>query len=106
MRLRHAKNVIGNLPKLMSPGSEELEISCLDDHLFPPEDFETKGVLSSVCSRAVSKSLYITHLAPPELYWAVDSSARGVTRWTVACDRPLHRLMSSIHFSKDAVIMS
>ena len=28
---------------------------CMDDHLLPPEDFVTQGVLSSVCSQAVLK---------------------------------------------------
>ena len=67
---------------------------CMDDHLLPPEVFETQGVLSSVCSQAVLKCLYMTRLARPELYWTVNSLARDVIRWTVACDKRLHRLIS------------
>ena len=79
---------------------------CLDDHMLAPEDFESKGVLSSVCSQAVLKCLYMTRLARPELYWAVNSLAREVTKWTVACDRRLHRLISYIHCHEDAVMKS
>ena len=48
----------------------------------------------------------MTRLARPELYWAVNSLAREVTRWTVACDRRLHRLISYIHHHTDCVIKS
>ena len=36
----------------------------------------------------------------PDLLWAVNSLAREVTRWTVACDRRLHRLVSYLHHTK------
>ena len=73
---------------------------CLDDHLLPPEEFVEKGVLSPVCFQAVLKCLYMTRLARPELYWAVNSLAREVTKWIVAWDRRLHRLISSIYHHK------
>ena len=54
----------------------------------------------------VLKCLYMTRLARPELYWAVNTLAREVTKWTVACDKRLHRLISFIHFNKQSVIKS
>ena len=79
---------------------------CLDDHLLAPEEFVEKGVLSPVCSQAVLKCLYMTRLARPELHWAVNSLAREETKWTVACDKRLHRLMSFTYHHKDSVIKS
>ena len=79
---------------------------CIDDHTLAPEDFVNTGALNHVCSQAVLKCLYMTRLARPELYWAVNSLAREVTRWTVACDKRLHRLICYIHFNKKAVIKS
>ena len=78
----------------------------MDNHTLPSEDFEEKGALSSVCSQAVLKCLYMTRLARPELYWAVNSLAREVIKWTVACDKRLHRLISHIHHNTEAVIKS
>jgi len=85
-------------------GKKESELKrvatpCIDDHLLPPEDFATKGVLSTVCSKAVLKCLYMTRSARPELYWAVNALAREVTKWNVACDKRLHRLMCYIKFN-------
>ena len=79
---------------------------CIDDHTLAPEDFVTTGALNHVCSQAVLKCLYMTRLARPELCWAVNSLAREVTRWTVACDKRLHRLICYIHFNRKAVIKS
>ena len=40
------------------------------------------------------------------MYWAVNSLAREVTKWTVACDKRLHRLISYIHYNTESVIKS
>lgn len=77
---------------------------CLDDHISPPEDFVEKGILSTVFSQAVLKCLYMIRLARPELHWAANSLAREVTKWTVACDKRSHRLVSYIHHRKDSMI--
>ena len=96
--LELAKVPISSLRKVGAP--------CLDDHLLPPEEFVEKCMLSPVCSQDVLKCLYMTRLARPELYWAVNSIAREVTKWTVACDTRLHRLISFIYHHKDSVIKS
>ena len=36
----------------------------------------------------------------------MNTLAREVTKWTVACDKRLHRLISFIHFNKQSVIKS
>ncbi len=93
-----AKTTVASLKKVTTP--------CIDDHLIPPEDFVTKGELSPVAARIVLKALYLARLGRPELLWAVNSLAREVTKWTVACDKRLHRLIAYIHHHQDVVITS
>ena len=38
------------------------------------------------------------------LLWAVNILAREVTKWNVACDKRLHRLISYIHYTQDWVL--
>ena len=78
----------------------------IEDHLLAPEDFETKGILATCCSKAVLKCLYMVRLARPELYWAVNALAREVTKWNIACDKRLHRLISYIHWKGETCIIS
>ena len=73
---------------------------CIDDHLLSPEDFETKGVLKNECARIVLKVLYLARQARPDLLWSVNSLARDVTKWNVACDKRLHRLIAYVHHTK------
>ena len=96
--LELAKVDIKTLTKVGTP--------CIDDHLLPPGDFETKGRLSPVASKLVLKALYCSRLARPELLWTVNALAREVTKWTVACDKKLHRLISYIHWNKNSVMTS
>ena len=70
---------------------------CIDDHQIPPEEFEVKGHLSPVAARVVLKALYVARIARYDIMWAVNMLAREVTRWTAACDRRLHRLISYMH---------
>ena len=79
---------------------------CIDDQLIPPEDFEQKGELSKEASKIVLKALYCARLARLDLLWTVNAFAREVTKWTVACDKRLHRLMCYIHSTKDDVMTS
>ena len=74
---------------------------CIDDHQIPPEEFEVKGELSPIAARVVLKALYVARIARMVIMWAVSMLARDVTRWTAACDRRLHRLISFMHHSKD-----
>jgi hypothetical protein len=67
---------------------------CIDDHMLPSVDFESPGVLSSVAARIVLKALYLARFGRPDTLWAVNCLARDVTKWTVACDKRLLRLIS------------
>ncbi|MHC4951072.1 MAG: hypothetical protein ACYTEU_08835, partial [Planctomycetota bacterium] len=66
---------------------------CIDDHLIPADEFDERGVLSSKAARIVLKTLYVARIARYDFMWTVNMLAREVTRWTVACDRRLHRLI-------------
>ena len=70
---------------------------CIDDHLISAEDFETKGQLAPHASKAVLKCLYLARKARPDLLWAVNDLARNVTKWNVACDKRLFRLICYIN---------
>ena len=69
----------------------------MDDHTFPPEDFESRGEAANVASSIVLKALYLARIGRPDTLWAVNSLAREVTRWTTACDKRLHRLISYLY---------
>ena len=73
----------------------------LDDHQIPPIEFETKGNLSAIASRVVLKVLLTARLTRPDVLWTVNNLARNITKWTIACDRRLHRLICYWHHTKD-----
>ena len=79
---------------------------CIDDHQLNPEDFEAKGQLTKTCARIVLKALYLARIGRPDLLWTVNSLAREVTKWNVACDKRLHRLMCYIHHTADHHMLS
>ena len=72
----------------------------IDDYLLTAEDMVEKGKLHNVCSRIVLKILWLTRRVRPDTYWAVNALAREVNRWTVACDKRLHRLIGYLRWSK------
>ena len=76
---------------------------CIDDHMFSPEDFTSKGEAASVAARIVLKALYLARTNRPDTLWSVCSLARNVTKWTTACDKRLLRLMSYLNCTKDRV---
>ena len=73
----------------------------MDDHQIVPEDFETKGKLADNCSRVVLKALYLARMNRPDILWTVNVLAREVTRWNVACDKRLHRLICYLDSTAD-----
>ena len=77
---------------------------CMDDGQFAPSEFEEEGEVSENAAKIVLKALYAARLARPELLWAVNTLAREVTKWSKACDRRLHRLMSYMHFHKNDIL--
>ena len=80
---------------------KEVSTPCIDDHLISPEDEQTKGLLSEQSARIVLKVLYLARIKRLDVLYSVNILAREVQRWTVACDKRLHRLISYIHHTKD-----
>ena len=72
---------------------------CMDDHQIPAEDFQSRGRISEEAAIIGLKALYVVRIGRPDLLWAVNSVAREVTRWTIACDKRLLRLMGYMRFS-------
>ena len=70
---------ISSLRKVTTP--------CIEESQLPQADRETKGELNKVCARIVLQVLYLARMCRPDLYWAVNSQARMVTKWDVACDK-------------------
>ena len=68
---------------------KKAQTPCIDDHLLPPEDFDTKGQLEKDCSKEVLKELYLARIGRPDILWPVNSLAREVTKWNAACDKRL-----------------
>ena len=56
-----------------------------------------------MATRIVLKALYLARIGRPDLLWAVNTLAREVTKWTVACDKRLLGLISYINCTKDYV---
>ena len=61
------------------------------------KDLETVEDLSKVCSQIVMQCWNLTCIGRLNILWSVSKLARGVTKWTQACDRRLARLTSYIH---------
>ena len=72
----------------------------IDDNHLLPKDFEEKGELSKIAARIVLTALYLARFSRPDILWTVNSLARMVTKWNVACDKRLHRLISYIHHTQ------
>ncbi len=79
---------------------------CIEDALLAPDDFISKGALSTCASKIVLKALYLARLARPDLLWAVNSLATEVTKWIKACDKRLQRLMCYINCTAQQVMTS
>ncbi len=95
----HAERCVAKYEELANVKAEDLKqvaTPCIDDHIIPPEDFEAKGELSNVAARIVLTVLFLARTGRPDLLWTVNTLARETTRWNVACDKRLHRLISYI----------
>ena len=69
-------------------------------------EFEGEGTLSKIAARVVLTILYLARFARPDPVWAVNALARMVTKWSVACDRRLHRLVCYIHHTQNFKLSS
>ena len=98
----HVKQTVDRYLELAGKPIESLRkvaTPCIDDHQIPIEEFTVKGELSPIAARVVLKALYVARIARMDLMWSVNMLAREVTRWTAACDRRLHCLISWMHHS-------
>ena len=73
-------------------------------HLIHADEFKVKGKLADNCTRVVLKILFFAHISRPDVLGVCNQLSREVSRWTAACDRQLHRLISYIHFTKRWVL--
>ena len=80
---------------------KQVATPCIDDHMLLEEDLKEQGELHVNAARIVLKALYVARVDRPDIYWAVNTLAREVTRWTKACDRRVHRLVSYLHWTSD-----
>ena len=100
----HVEQTVERYCQLAGVSKEKLKLvatPCIDDHMIPPQEFETKGDLSPVAARVVLKALYVARIGRLDIMWAVNMLAREVTRWTQACDRRLLRLISYMHHTQE-----
>ena len=57
-------------------------------------DWDSKGALAGSAARVLMKTLWLARLSRPHLMKGISDLTRRVTRWSVADDRRLFRLMS------------
>ena len=100
----HAQKVVEKYCELAGVKENQLRhvvTPNLDDHAILPQEFEDKGQLEEIAARVGLTALYLARYNRSDLLWTVNQLARDVTRWTGACDRRLHRLISYIHHHLD-----
>ena len=62
---------------------------------------EQGGTLQPIASKVLMKILYAARMARHDLLCATCKLASKVTKWTTACDKQLHRLVSYINSTLD-----
>jgi hypothetical protein len=78
----------------------------LDDGAFTDADLVESGRLGSHAAKILMKVLYAARMCRYDLLYAVCSLARSITKWSRACDKRMHRLMSYVHHHKHLVLTS
>ena len=100
----HAEGCVDTYLALAGKKADSLKLvatPCIDDHQLSEEDFVVRGELADIACRVVLKVLYTARMCRVDVLYAVNALARDVTRWNVACDKRLHRLMCYLHHTKD-----
>ena len=59
--------------------------------------------MNPIAARVVLTVLYLARHNRPDTYWSVNHLARNLTKWTVADDKRLHKLVCFIHFTHDVI---
>ena len=99
----HAKKCVERYCELPNRTTQQLykvSTPCIDDHQFKEEELKSVGELSKVCSQNVLKCFYVARIGRPGIL-SVNKLARSITKWNIACNKRLTRLISYIlHTSK------
>ena len=102
----HVEQRVSKYSKLAKKTVSELRqvgTPCVDDDDITIDELETRRELADSSARIVLKALYVARISRPDIYFAVNTLARKVTRWTQACDRRLRRLVSFMHWTQNWV---
>ena len=91
--LEVTKSTRSSLRKVYSPG--------MDDTVFSESDLQNPGTVAPSAASVLMKILYLARCIRFDLLHRVCMLAREIPRWTVACDKRLHRLVSYMHTTKD-----
>ena len=75
----------------------------MEDSLFTDGGLVDRGYLKDNASKIVQQCLWVARMTRPYLLWAANDLARKITKWTEACDKRLHRLISYMHHTCDHV---
>ena len=74
---------------------------CMDDHQLKPEEFEIEGQLKNESAKLVMGVMWPARLTRPDIMWTSNDLARNITKWTVAHDKRLLRLMGYLKGTSD-----
>lgn len=78
----------------------------LADRFISETDWAQRGTLSCIASNVLMKILYAARACRFDLLFTVTRLARDTTRWTTACDRRMHHLLSYIHNTQHRTLVS
>ena len=107
------KQAVEKYKSLVSPEFRDLKhvsTPFADDRIARPAEAESgsTGKLAPIASRVLMKLLFAARMARYDLLRAVQGLASRVTKWSMDCDKALHRLMcyvnSTIHYKMSGVI--
>ena len=73
----------------------------MEDSAFTQSDFDEVGKLSTVAASVLMKALYLARCCRFDLLHPICMLARQVTKWSRACDKRLHKLMSYLHHTRE-----
>ena len=93
-----------------SPASlKPVSTPCLDQSMIPNYEWDNPGLLAKgthVPAKIIMKLLYAARVARPALLQSTCHLARFITRWTLAHDRMLNRLMSYVNCTTAQALIS
>ena len=62
-----------------------VETSCVEDHPFSLNEFNSTGDLAPVWAQIVLTCVYLARIGRRDLLWTVNVMARSVTKWNKPC---------------------